>query len=547
MIKKIVIVGGGFAGWYTARSLQHCLPDVELMVIDSDKHPTIGVGEVLGFDAPINFSRLLGITNDQELMAETGAIYKFGVRGINFYKDHVAVKWGKFPNLKMSSLTNFYNGYDYPDFQEPWNHQPGDIGLFTAWLSMYSNTKTYDDMVIETSEQNHFLTNPVAPFNRYNKFVLREKQGFAYHIDAEKTSVFLRNLTLRNNDDQRVNWITSTVVDINWSDSNVLDHLILENGQHIHGDLFIDATGLQKLLMSASANNSWVYQGDEYCDAAWVCPSAYVDPTKQLIGASEFHGEDWGWRFLVRLYHRIGNGYIFNSKMVDPSVPLARLQEVVGDTQLVEPRLIRWDPGQYTEPWKGNLLPLGMSAAFVDPFDAPTFEGHSRALEDLIAIIKNHDNETNPQDRFNKLRDLTREERNLRLDLTFGMSRRSGPFWESRRAMATKNNYLEQIKAIVLEQRKDLESRLNWHWQHQYARTCMATDVDMSSWEFVEVTPENQQMADAFFSYNRARNQYIETQQWPNYSEWLQQNRFGGLTNQEVLAKLNPHLIKEKI
>ena len=94
----------------------------------------------------------------------------------------------------------------------------------------------------------------------------------------------------------------------------------------------------------------------------------------------------------------------------------------------------------------------------------------------------------------------------------------------------------------MLEQRKDLEARLNWHWQHQYARTCMASSVDMSTWDFPQLTSQDRAMADAFFVYNRARNQYIETQPWPNYSQWLRHNRFSGLTNSQVLQKLNPSL-----
>ena len=68
MIDNIVIVGGGFAGWYTAATIQHNLKDIKVTVIDSNKHPTIGVGETVGWDAPLNFERLCGFKDDREFI-----------------------------------------------------------------------------------------------------------------------------------------------------------------------------------------------------------------------------------------------------------------------------------------------------------------------------------------------------------------------------------------------------------------------------------------------------------------------------------------------
>jgi tryptophan halogenase len=544
MIKKIVIVGGGFAGWYTACAFQHHLKDIELVLIDSDKHPTIGVGEVTGWDAPINFQRLLGIENDHDLMEKTGAVYKYGVRAVDFWGDHTVHQWGKFPNLKVSSLTNFYNGYDYPDFEEPWNRQPGDIGMFLAWLTINKDKKrTYDDFIQETLEQYHFISNSVAPYNRRNQYVLRNNHGYAYHIDAEKTSVYLRELFYTRGD-RNFNWYTSTIKDIVFDENDgcQIKKLKLENDMEISADLFIDCTGLKRVLVGASANDSWLPSGNEYNDSAWAAPSRYLDPEKELTGVSEFFGEDWGWRFKVRLYHRIGNGYVFNSNLVDPAVPLERFKNVLGESLLREPKLISWKPGQYSHPWQGNIIPLGLSFAFVDPYDSSTFDAHSKSLDDLIPLIKTESNNAATRKKYNNLRDLTREERNLRLDLALGLSRRRGPFWDVWREKAKRENYLETIQKLVLEQRPDLDSRLNWHWHQIYGRVCMAADVDMSAWDFPEISDADRDMAQAFFKFNRARNKYISTQHWMSYSAWLRENRFSGLTNEEVLQKINPSL-----
>ena len=541
MIKKIVIVGGGFAGWYTAAALQHNT-NVEIVLVDSAKHPTIGVGETTGWSAALDFGRLVGITDEQEFMRETGAIYKYGVRAVDFFQDHQVYQWGKFPNLKVSALTNFYNGFEYSDFEEPGNHLDGHIGLTMAWLKINQGlNKSYEDFMLDVGDQNYFISNPAAPFTQNNCFLF-PYQGMAYNIDAEKTSAYLKSLVLKRNNGS-FTWITNAVNQVLLdSNSKNINHLLLEDGTEIKADLFIDASGLRRVLMNSQQNNSWRSHGDQYCNAAWVVPSSYKNPDNEMLGISELFGEDWGWRFKVRLYHRIGNGYVFNTNQVDPEIPLQRLLEVVKDTKFIEPKLIKWTPGRYTHPWQGNLLPLGMAADFIDPYDAPTFDSHGRALEDLILILNKQPN--NSQDLYNKARKLTCEERNLRLELTFGVSQRRGPFWESRRKMAVDNNYLNKMQDIILGKRTDLESRMPWHWHHMYIRTCLASGVDMSDWEFHELSDSDQDMAESFFEFNRARNKYISHQNWPVYYQWLKKNRFNNLTSQEILSQLNPQFTK---
>ena len=76
---NVIIVGGGFAGWFTAAAFRHNFPDCNVTVIDSEKHGRMGVGETLGFQSPHDFRNLLGITDDRKLMRTSGSIYKYGL------------------------------------------------------------------------------------------------------------------------------------------------------------------------------------------------------------------------------------------------------------------------------------------------------------------------------------------------------------------------------------------------------------------------------------------------------------------------------------
>ena len=125
--------------------------------------------------------------------------------------------------------------------------------------------------------------------------------------------------------------------------------------------------------------------------------------------------------------------------------------------------------------------------------------------------------------------------------MTFGLSQRSGEFWDSRRSLLAKHHSLDDLVAILNGKRADLEGRLPHFWHQIYYRLCMATGVDRTKIDTVKLSDADQAMAKSFFAYNRARNEYITQQTWPNYYEWLRENRFNGKSSDEMLAEFHPH------
>jgi len=541
MIKNIVIVGGGFGGWFTAAAFKHNMPDVQVVVVDSDKHPRLGVGETLGWSSPYDWKRLLGLEDDRMLMWRTGAIYKYGATMHNFWHDNKSFSSGKFFNLKVSALTKLYGEFDYPDFFEHWSKQPGDVGVQQAWMAINKHSnKTYDDYIDELNETKHFVTNPLAPYDSRNSYVLRPAEGWSYHIDAEQTVEFLKELALAGN----TTHVSSPVLAADLDANGGIQTLHLENGDALCADLFVDATGFARVLMKHAPNDSWKPAPD-YANSAWVVPTRYKDPAKEMCGSTDLYGEDHGWRFKVRLYHRVGNGYIFDSNDTDPEIVKQRLLELTEGTRLDEPRLIKWNPGHYHTAWQNNVLPLGVAAAFVEPYDAPSFDIHGRSLEDLFNVLKGTDI-AQARDDFNRQHALVVEERNLRLLFIFGISKRQGAFWDKRRSFVAER--MQDLQDIVNEKRKDIDSRLT-HFYHQiYFSMILAAGLDRLQFETVEMTSADRTMAESFFAYNRARNEYVAQKNWPNNYEWLKQNRFNGKTSDEILAVMHPQWVdKQKL
>lgn len=531
MIKKIVIVGGGFSGWYLAASLRHNYSDISITVIDSERFARLGVGETLGWSGPYDWARHVGLENDRMLMWETGSIYKYGLNVNDFWHDNKNFSYGKFFNPKVNQLTKFFGGLDYRDYYEPWSVRSGDVGVQQAWMAINQTTnKTFDDYIQEVNESSYFAGSPAAPYDNDNAYVLRPQEGWSYHIDAEKCVAFLRQLSIERGAEH----ISSAVVDISMCKSGI-DYLTLENGQKIAGDLFVDCSGLARILLKH--NPTWHYAGDEYCNTACVCPARWQDPKQEMRGGTDIFGEEHGWRFRVGLYHRTGNGYVFNKNLTPSDVPMDRLLSLTDGTRLKDPKVINWTPGHYKQSWYKNILGVGMSVNFIDPYDAPTFDLQNRAIEDLFKLLKSDKDIDQVRKEFNRRQEVITDERWLRLAFNFGLSKRRGKFWDSRRQIIVDNNLMERLQDIISDG-SDISSRYRFFWQQMYYRMIIATDTDRRQFSVFKLSEADRDMAESYFAYTRSRNSYIQKQKWPNYYLWLKENRFNGQSHDEVLERI---------
>jgi tryptophan 7-halogenase len=349
--RRIVIAGGGTAGWMTAAALARTMGDsIELTLVESDAIGTIGVGEST-IPPLVIYNRLLGIS-EAEFMRETQATFKLGI---------------EFENWKRDGETYFHSfgltGRDHwsAGFQHFWMH-----GLTKG------HSASYDDYCLEL-EAAHASRFAHLPDNRMN---------YAYQLDSSLYAAFLRRMAEAGGGQRVEGKIAQVQLD---SASGNIAALLLESGERIEGDLFIDCTGFRALLIEGALHvgyDDWSHYLP--CDSAIAVQTASVRPP---IPYTRAIAHDAGWQWRIPLQHRQGNGIVYCSRYLDRDSALDRLFSTVEGKRLTEPNFIRFTTGARRKQWHRNCVAVGLSGGFMEPLESTSIHLIQRAVLRLIRMM----------------------------------------------------------------------------------------------------------------------------------------------------------------
>ena len=353
-VRRVVIAGGGTAGWMAAAALSRTLGKVlDVTLVESDTIGTVGVGEAT-IPTLIGFHRLLDI-NEQEFMAATNATVKLGI--------------------------NFEN---WQDRGEDYFHSFGITGKdhWTAgfqhfWLEGRERglAKDYGAYCLElrAAMEGRFAQLPNQGIN------------YAYHIDSTRYARFLR----RFSEKYGLRRVEGLIEHVEKAENGDIAALLLKDGTRIEGDLFIDCTGFRALLIGKAL-------GVEFEDwSQWLfTDGAFTVQTESVRDALPYTRSIAGdacWQWRIPLQHRVGNGIVFASRYMDEDTALRTLMDSVeGDTR-TEPRLIRFKPGQRKRCWERNCVALGLSSGFLEPLESTNIHliqrGITRLLQAFPSVI----------------------------------------------------------------------------------------------------------------------------------------------------------------
>jgi len=342
---RIVIVGGGTAGWITSLFLasknvraDELIPH-QILVIESPKIPIIGAGEG-------STGAMVGVIKDKLKNLK-------GINQTEFLKRANGT-------IKLGINVKDWNG-DGKNFLEPLQptstvNQNIDIDFHLASL--------YGESYLASATGVVWQDNLVPFYTGSNNNIL-DNGGHAYHFDAYKVGQYFKEIAIENGVKHISSEVIETVID---SNNKNLSHIKLENGEIIYSDLWFDCTGFSRLLINAVGGSWKSYSEFLPCNKAMPYLHQYEDG--EIIRPETLA---WampnGWMWQIPTHDRYGCGYVYSDKFVNDEQALKEMEEITG--RKINPiRVLSFDPGRLEEVWVKNVIAIGLSSHFLEPLEA---------------------------------------------------------------------------------------------------------------------------------------------------------------------------------
>lgn len=430
---KIVIVGGGSAGWLTAGYLSKFHTDCEIELIESENIPTIGVGESVTPHVDL-FLTELGIDR-HHWMKHTNSVYKLA---------------NKFTNWVTNTGETEYFSFNYT---LPAESLYSDISKFFEKNQLSDSLKQRTTDVVYQLIRNRKLDKFDKYFNPQFAYMesntahykgtincLNQLGSISQHINAEEVGNYVKEfVAIPNSVKHTVATITKVA-----KPGSTITHLVTSKGDLIEGDIFIDCTGFRRLLLNEFPMKLHRYK-DNPINKSIVAQSNYVNPKKEMVNYTQSIARTNGWQFKIGLFNRMGNGYCFSD--AHEQMPFEKFNSYV-DNLRQEPREISWTPERLIMPGVGNVVAIGLSSGFVEPLEANALYTIITGVKLLSNTIKEY-KKTNILDWSNYNKQLTDTIDDIAdfLLVHYTLSKRTDTdFWNDMRTIGEQNNHAELVK-----------------------------------------------------------------------------------------------------
>lgn len=365
-IRRIVVVGGGTAGWIVAGMLASRYPKrgvegVSVTLIESRQQPPIGVGE--GTWPTIRATlKQIGVT-ETDFLRECDASFKQGSQFVNW--------------VDGSGSDAYYHPFTLPTSYV-------DTNLAPYWLEDPHG----DSFASALCFQSELCNQGRAP----KQITTPEFAGlanYAYHLDAGKFGPFLQKHCV---DKLGVNHLYDDILEAKCDEEGYISHLVTKSGTDLPGDLFVDCSGFASLLIGKHFGVPFLSMRDVlFIDSAWAVQVPYTSPQADIASVTLSTAQSAGWIWDIGLTTRRGVGYVFSSGHVSDELALRELRAYLGDRGSVGSdlsfRRIGISAGYRRESWTHNCVAVGLSAGFLEPLEASAIvmiELSAKSIADLL-------------------------------------------------------------------------------------------------------------------------------------------------------------------
>lgn len=361
-LSKIVIVGGGSAGWMTAAALANAVgTSIQIDLIESEAIGTVGVGEAT--IPPIRtFNARLGI-DEATFIRETQGSYKLGIEFVN---------WRKIGDRYFHPFGQYGAEFDWVPFYQYWmrDHLAGkEVGDISDYCMAWAAAK------------NDKFEPPMAdPRN------IRSRHDYAYHFDAMSYARFLRGYAEARGVTRHEGRVEQVARD---PQSGFVTAVTTEDGRRFEGELFIDCSGFRGLLIEGALETG--YEDWSHWLPMDRAVAVACEPNGPTLSYTRSTAHRAGWQWRIPLQHRTGNGHVYSSAYETQDDATQTLLGHLDGKPMAEPKHLRFVTGMRKKVWSKNVVAIGLSAGFMEPLESTSLHLIQYGIMRLLAMLPDSD------------------------------------------------------------------------------------------------------------------------------------------------------------
>lgn len=414
-IGRVVILGGGTAGWMTAAALARTFRQrLSITLVESEEIGTVGVGEAT-IPTIHWFNQLAGL-DEAAFLRATKATFKLGIEFVD---------WARPGHRYLHPFGQY--GVPLPGvaFHHRWRKAQADgLDLPLSDFSLATRLALENRLAKPSDDPRSILST----------------LGYAYHFDANLYARHLRELA----EAQGVVRVEGRLANVERdSETGFITALTTVRGERLAGELFIDCSGFRALLIEGEMQagyedwSRWLP-----CDRAVAVPCERVAETTPYT-RSTARAAGWQWR--IPLQHRTGNGYVYCSSLLSDDEAASTLLANLDGAAMAEPRFLRFTAGRRRRAWIGNVVAIGLSAGFLEPLESTSIHLIQSGIAKLLTLFPDRDCDGALASRFNALFAADMDNIKDFLILHYHATRdKPEPLWTQCRHMALPDTLVER-------------------------------------------------------------------------------------------------------
>jgi tryptophan halogenase len=350
MVKQLVIVGGGTAGWLTAAYLARTLATtggggVGITLVESADIGTLGVGEGT-FPSIQRTLRRIGL-DEATFLRESNATFK---QGIHF------AGWQFNPG--KAGRNDYFHPFQSAQIRE------GGLDLLPYWLLGLAPGLQLDEAA---TVQMRVADASCAP-KRITDGDYEGPLNYAYHFDAVSFAKTLRTCAKK----MGVRHITDTVTAVELDETGAIICLATQEHGDVRGDLYVDCSGFRAELISRTLGVPFKScRSTLFCDRAVAMQVPYTRPDEAIASYTISTAHEAGWTWDIGLEARRGVGYVYSSDHTDDTRAEQVLRKYIGPAgSSLTARKFSFQAGYRETQWLKNCVAVGLAAGFFEPLEA---------------------------------------------------------------------------------------------------------------------------------------------------------------------------------